>query len=152
MVALAQALATAKSRQDVSAAVRLMHPDMVLCTPAFGTTARGLAENTRTLTQFFATFPDYDVTLDGRAAEGETLVCWGTVRMTMTGERLGVSPNGRRATLPVFIRFTFADERIASELFFFDLASLCAQSGVSTDAVRWRLFRDTPSGAPGVAA
>jgi hypothetical protein len=40
----------------------------------------------------------------------------------------------------VFIQFTFSDELIASERFFFDLSELCAQSGVSTDAVRRKLF------------
>lgn len=140
MFALAQALAVAKSRQDVPAALELLHSEMVLQTPAFGSVARGHAENQRALTRFFATFPDYDVQLDGHAGDGETLVCWGTVRMTMTGNRFGVEPNGNRAELPVHIRFTFADELIASERFFFDLASLCAQSGVSTDVVQRTLL------------
>jgi predicted ester cyclase len=60
--------------------------------------------------------------------------------MTMTGDRFGVSPTGRRAELPVFIQFTFKDDLIASERFCFDLSELCAQSGVSTDAVRRKLF------------
>jgi predicted ester cyclase len=97
-------------------------------------------ENEFALTRFFASFPDYAVALDGHASDGRTLVCWGTVQMTMTGERFGVQPSGRRAELPVHIRFTFADGLIASERFFFDLASLCAQSGVSTDAVQRTLF------------
>jgi SnoaL-like domain len=109
MFALAQALAVAKSRQDVPAAVEVLHPEMVLETPAFGSLARGHAGNERALIRFFATFPDYDVDLEGHASDGETLVCWGTVRMTMTGDR-------------------------------FDLASLCAQSGVSTDAVQRALL------------
>jgi predicted ester cyclase len=140
MFALAQALADAKSRQNLPEAMRLLHPDMVLETPAFGTISHGSAETERVLAGFFATFPDYDVVLDEHAANDNTLVCWGTARMTMSGDRFGVSPNGRRAALPVFIQFTFADNRIASERFFFDLASLCAQSGVSTDAVLPRLF------------
>lgn len=133
---LAQALAVAKSRQDIPAALDLLHPDMVLETPAFGTTAKGRAENEQALKRFFASFPDYEVTLDGHASDGATLVCWGTVRMTMTGDRFGVVPNGERAELPVFIQFTFADDLIASERFFFDLCTLCHQSGVSADAVR----------------
>jgi hypothetical protein len=60
--------------------------------------------------------------------------------MTMTGDRFGVVPNGRRAELPVIIEFGFKDGLIARERFFFDLSTLCAQSGVSTDAVRSRLF------------
>jgi hypothetical protein len=60
--------------------------------------------------------------------------------MTMTGDRFGVLPNGRRAELPVFIQFAFKDGLIAGERFFFDLSALCAQSGVSTDAVRRKVF------------
>ena len=137
MLELAHALAVAKSRQDVPAALRLFHPDMVLETPAFGTTARGLTENEKALRRFFASFPDYDVALHGRhpePARGRGL------RLTMTGNRFGVLPNRERAEIPVFIQFTFKDDLIAGERFFFDLATLCAQSGVSTDAVRQRLF------------
>jgi steroid delta-isomerase-like uncharacterized protein len=137
---LAQRLAEAKSRQDIPAALRVLHEDMLLETPAFGTSVRGREANGAVLERFFASFPDYEVTLDGYAANPEALVCWGTVKMTMTGERFGVTPNGRRAELPVFIRFTFRDGLIASEQFFFDLSTLCSQSGVSTDAVHAKLF------------
>jgi hypothetical protein len=140
MIELAQALATAKSRQDVRAAMKVLHPDVVLEAPAFGTVARGTAANERALTAFFRSFPDYSVVLDGHAGTDDTLICWGTVRMTMTGDRFGVTPDGTRAELPVFIQFTFADDLIAGERFFFDLSELCAQSGVSTDAVRHTLF------------
>jgi predicted ester cyclase len=140
MFELTQALAAAKSRQDVPAAMRLFHRDMVLETPAFGTMAKGLAENERVLARFFTSFPDYDVVLQGHAGNGDTLICWGRVRMTMTGDRFGVIPNGKRAELPVFIQFAFKDDLIAGERFFFDLSELCAQSGVSTDAVRSKIF------------
>jgi hypothetical protein len=140
MFELAHDLAVAKSRQDVPAALRLLHPKMLLESPALGTRASGPAENKLALTRFFASFPDYDVALHGHASSGGTLVCWGTARMTLTGDRLGATPNGRRAELPVFIQFTFKDDLIASERFFFDLSELCAQSGVSADAARQKLF------------
>src|SRR6266481_8747403 len=150
MFALAQALAVAKSRQDVPAAMKLFHEDMLLENPALGTKARGLAENEKVLTRFFTSFPDYNVVLQGHASNHDTLICWGTVQMTMTGDRFGVIPNGRRAELPVFIQFTFRNDLIASERFFFDLSALCAQSGVSTDAVRRTLFgSETPQRAAG---
>lgn len=149
-IELARALAAAKSRQDLPAAMRLFHPDMVLETPAFGTLARGLAENEKALARFFRSFPDYRVTLAGHAGDGDTLVCWGTARMTMTGDRFGVVPCGATAELPVFIQFSFSGGLIAYERFFFDLAELCAQSGVSTDKVRRTLF-GTATGA-GAAA
>ncbi|MQA81613.1 MAG: hypothetical protein GEV10_24545 [Streptosporangiales bacterium] len=148
MVEQAEALAVAKSRQDVPAALKLFHEDMLLETPAFGTRARGLPENERVLARFFDSFPDYDIELDGHAANEDTLVCWGTARMTMTGGRFGVAPNGRRAEVPVVIQFSFRGDLIARERFFFDLSTLCAQSGVSTDAVRRRLFNDSPSRHP----
>jgi SnoaL-like domain len=103
MFALAQALAEAKSRQDAPAALALLHPDMTLEAPALGTTARGLAENEQALSRFFSSFPDYQVILQGHASTDDGLICWGTAHMTMTGERFGVVPNGRRAELPVFI-------------------------------------------------
>ena len=143
MFELAQALAVAKSRQDVSAALKVLHPDMLLESPAFGTRASGLAENEMVLSRFFGSFPDYNVVLQGHAASEDTLVCWGSVQMTMTGDRFGVVPNGKRAELPVFIQFAFKDDLILSERFFFDLSELCAQSGVSTDAVRRKMFGDT---------
>jgi len=150
MFELAQALAVAKSRQDIPAALRLLHRDMLLESPAFGTVARGLADNEKALTRFFASFPDYSVSLQGHAGNGEALVCWGAVRMTLTGERFGAVPNGRRAELPVFIRFGFREGLIASEYFFFDLSALCAQSGLSTDAARQVLFGAgaTPASSP----
>ncbi len=147
MFELAECLAIAKSRQDVPAALQVLHPDMVLETPAFGTRVQGRADNERILTRFFKSFPDYHVTLEGHANSADTLVCWGTARMTMTGERFGVVPNGRRAELPVFITFGFRDDRIAHERFVFDLSELCAQSGVSTDAVRRKLFGDAAQAA-----
>jgi predicted ester cyclase len=140
MLELAQALAVAKSRQDVPAASKVLHPDMLLENPAFGTSARGLAENEKVLNRFFAAFPDYNVVFEGHAANDGTLVCWGRVQMTMTGDRFGVVPNGKRAELPVFIQFAFKDDLIVHERFFFDLSELCAQSGVSTDVVRNRIF------------
>lgn len=136
------ALADAKSRQDVDASMKLFHRDMVLDVPAFGMIARGEAENRATLIEVFAAFPDYAVVLDGHAASVDGLACWGTVRMTMTGDRFGVVPNGRRAELPVFVHFDFRDDLIVRERFLFDLATLCAQSGVSTDAVRRKLFAE----------
>ena len=143
MFELARALAAAKSRQDLPAAMQLFDPEMLLESPAFGTRAKGLAENEAALARFFKSFPDYEVELQGHAGNGETLTCWGTARMTMTGDRFGVVPNGRRAELPVFIQFAFKNGRIASERFFFDLSALCAQSGASTDAVRAKLFGET---------
>lgn len=148
MFELAQGLAAAKSRQDVPEAMKLLHEDMVLEAPAFGSLARGLAANEQTLELFFTTFPDYQVTLEGHASNENTLICWGRALMTMTGDRFGEIPNGKRAELPVFIQFSFKDDLIAGERFVFDLSALCSQSGISTDAVRRRLFGEGGGSEP----
>ncbi len=140
MFELVTALGRAKSAQNVTEAMKYQHPDMVLSTPAFGSTVTGHEANAVSLSRFFKWFPDYNVEIEGYAGDGKALTIWGRVQMTWTGDHLGVEPNGETADLPVFMQFRFNDELIASELFFIDLADLCAQSGVSTDVVRARLF------------
>jgi predicted ester cyclase len=136
MFRLAAGLGEAKGRQHVADALRFMHDDMVLTSPAWGTRAKGKAQNSEVLKRFFKDFPDYSISLDGYIADGAHLVCWGTVRMTMAQGAFGLSPNGKRIEIPAFLRFTFTERLIASEYFMVDLAAICAQSGVSTDAVQ----------------
>lgn len=133
---LAAGLGAAKGRQDVNDALGFMHDEMVLTSPAWGTVARGKARNAETLRRFFRDFPDYSVSLDGHVADDRHLVCWGVIRMTMAPGAYGLQPNGQRIETPAFLRFTFKDGLIASEYFMVDLSAVCAQSGVSTDAVR----------------
>ena len=140
MFELATALGEAKNRQNVVDALKFMHEDIVLYSPAWGVVARGKAENTEVLHHFFHDFPDYNVSFDSYVGDGENFVGWGTVRMTMANHAYDVAPNGQRVEIPVFIRMTFKDDLIASEYFMCDLAEICAQSGVSIDAVRQEVF------------
>lgn len=134
MAAIVDALAKAKSRQDVGAAMVVYHPRCVLEAPPFGSRHEGSEQIRPALEGFFARFPDYAVTLDGQAVSGDTLAAWGSIHLTLTGQPGGQTPNGKRATVPVFILFRFRDGRVVWESFNFDLASLCRQSGVSLDA------------------
>ncbi|CEJ10224.1 SnoaL-like domain protein [bacterium YEK0313] len=134
MAGIVDALATAKSRQDIEAAMRIYHPEGVLVAPPLGPPREGAAEIRAGLVRFFSLFPDYAVTLEGHAVSGETLVAWGTIHLTLAGRPGGQTPNGRRAVVPVFILFRFRDGCVVWESFNFDLASLCRQSGVSADA------------------
>jgi len=136
MLQLAVGLGEAKSRQNVADALKFMHPDMLLTSPAWGTRAQGKDENSKVLKRFFDDFPDYSIALDGHVCDETDLVCWGTVRMTMAQGAYDLSPNGRRVEIPAFLHFTFKDGLIASEYFMVDLAAICAQSGVSTDEVQ----------------
>lgn len=143
MVALVDELGAVKSRQDVEAAIALQHADMRLAVPPLDAVVLGRDANRRALGSFFETFPDYQVTLEGRAATADELIAWGTVRMTLSTDRFGVVPNGRLAVIPAFFRFSFAEDLISSEYFLWDLADACGQWGVSTDAVRARLLTVT---------
>lgn len=140
MANLVAQLADAKSRQSTAEALKLMHGDIVLDSPAFGTRVQGHADNQAALNRLFYTFPDYSVAMDGAATNPTTYTCWGCVRMTMKGERLGVEANGKPAIIPAFFVFGFRAGLIVYERMLIDLATLCSQSGVSTDLVRKKLF------------
>ena len=143
MYALAAGLGEAKNRQNVEDALSFMHEDIVLYSPAWGLVARGKQQNGEVLTHFFNDYPDYNVSFDGYVGDAETFVGWGTVRMTVSphaSDANGLTPNGKRIEIPVYIRMTFKDGLIAEEHFLCDLAQIAAQSGVSVDAVRRNVF------------
>ena len=133
---LVRAYAEAKSRQDIDAALALCSADFRLETVPLDAVAAGAAEARAHLGLFFTAFPDYAVTLDGMAEGDGTLAAWGHARFTFAGPLLGLPPSGRVATLPIFCVFTFAGGRIAGERFVFDLADLCAQTGLPLDMLR----------------
>ena len=131
--ALAERYAAAKSAQDVAGALAVCSDDFVLDAPAFGTRSQGRAGTAAQLAMFFAAFPDYGVTVDGSLAGDGTVACWGTATMTLAGGFLDIAPTGRTARIPFVSVFTGAAGRLTSETFYFDLAGLCTQLGVSTD-------------------
>jgi steroid delta-isomerase-like uncharacterized protein len=127
--------AAAKSAQDVARALAVCDDDFVLDTPAFGTCAHGKEEAAAQLHLFFTAFPDYRVTLDGSVASEDTVACWGTATMTLRGPLLDIGPTGRTARVPFVSVFTGRAGRLTGERFYFDLATLCRQLGLSTDRV-----------------
>jgi predicted ester cyclase len=128
--ALVRSYGAAKSRADIGAALATCGPDFRLETVSMGVTGHGREEVAQQLAVFFAAFPDYGVTMDGMAAEGSSVTCWGDARMTFAGPLLGHAPTGRTARLPYVCVFGCADGVIRSERFFFDLATLCEQIGL----------------------
>ena len=143
MYKLAVDLGEAKNRRNVEDALKFMHDDIVLESPAWGVTACGERENREALTRFFADYPDYTVSFDHYLADEENFVGWGRVRMTMADgahDAGGQIPNGRRVELPVTIRMTFKDGLIASEVFPCDLMQIAIQSGVQPDATARAVF------------
>ena len=147
MYALASGLGEAKSRQNVEDALKFLHEDMELYSPAWGAVAQGIEENRELLTHFFDSYPDYTVNFDGYVTDEKTLFAWGVVRMTMAAhasDAHGMTPNGKRITLPVTIRMTFKDGLIATEHFNCDLAQIAAQSGISIDGMWRNVFVEVP--------
>ncbi|MEM6583548.1 MAG: nuclear transport factor 2 family protein [Pseudomonadota bacterium] len=147
MFELAAGLGEAKNRQNVEKALKFLHPEMVLYSPAWGAIARGLDENRQLLTHLFTSYPDYCVSLDGYVADAETFFSWGNVRMTMAShasDAAGMRPNGQRITLPVTIRMRFKEGLIAMEYFSCDLAQVAAQSGISIDGMWKNVFGSSP--------
>ena len=53
--------------------------------------------------------------------------------MTLAGPIVDIVPTGRTARIPFASVFTGRDGRIAGERFYFDLATLAAQLGLSAD-------------------
>lgn len=135
MRAIATNLATVKSKQDIEGAMQIYHPNAVLEAPSLNSVATGKLELEGQLGLFFALFPDYEAIIEDSAASGDTMVGWGRIRMTLTGEFDGAKPNGKRADLPVFMLFKFEDGRVLYESFNFDFADLCRQSGISPEKI-----------------
>lgn len=127
--------AAAKSRQDVEAALAYCHADFVLDTIPFGIRGHGKEECAGQLGLFFATFPDYAVSIDGQAESPGAVTVWGTVRATMRGPFGRFAPTGRAFALPFACVFPLRDGLLAGERFFFDLNMMCEQLGLPVEQV-----------------
>ncbi|MFF0816715.1 nuclear transport factor 2 family protein [Rhodococcus sp. NPDC003318] len=131
---MVERLARAKSRQDVVAAMAVYHPDAVLESPPLGT--RYVGPDVRSAVEgWFAFAPDYEVRVDGHGMDRGVLCCWGEISLTPAFTWAGVAPNGRRATVPVFMLFRFQDGRVSYESFNFDVAGVARQCGVEASAL-----------------
>jgi hypothetical protein len=133
---LVRGYASAKSSQDVGAALAVCSPDFVLETVSLGLASRGRQETAGQLALFFTAFPDYRVELEGMATGESAVTCWGRARLSWLGPFAGRPPSGRSAELPIFCVFPFGTGSLTGERFFFDLASLCEQIGLPIDALR----------------
>ena len=127
---LVRSYGTAKSEQDIGAALAVCSEDFTIETVAFGLASRDRNETAQQLALFFQSFPDYAVTLDGFASGPGHVACWGRVRMTFDGDLLGIRATGKSADLPVVCVIRAQDGQLHGERFFFDLAALCEQIGV----------------------
>jgi predicted ester cyclase len=133
---LARCYASAKSEQDVGAALSVCSEDFVLETVPLGLAARGRKETELLLAAFFHAFPDYAIEGDGIAAEGGAAACWGRARQSFRGPFLGAAPTGRSAELPFVSVFEASNGRLTRERYYFDLATLCDGIGLPLATAR----------------
>jgi len=132
---LVRLYASAKSHQDVAAALAVCHENFELESIGFGLASRDRKESERQLEVFFRIFPDYSVELEGMAENEEAVSCWGRARLRFGGEMFGIEPTQRRAELPVACVFDFDGGLLRRERFYFDLSSLCEQIGAPVEKV-----------------
>ena len=130
---LVRAYGSAKSAQDIGAALAVCGDGFSIETVAFGIASRDRADTADQLAVFFQAFPDYGVSIEGFATGEGVVTCWGRARMTFAGGFPGIAPTGRTAELPFFCVFGCDGMQLTYERFFFDLAALCDGIGVPVE-------------------
>jgi hypothetical protein len=74
---------------------------------------------------------------DGAAFGDDTAAVWGRWSGTTAGDFMGLGAEpGRRLDAPVTFVCTFRDGLLASDVGYFDVATLCDQAGIPLGAVR----------------
>ncbi len=137
MLSLVSDLANVKSEQNILAALAIYHPEIELLSPSFNAHAKGSEEVKQQLNVFFSLFPDYDVTLDQHAINGNVMLATGQAWITLT------IPEKKcpRIQMPVFIEFHFHEDRISKEIFFLDAGMVCKKSGVTPKELAQATYR-----------
>lgn len=140
MLATMAKLMVAKKAHDIETLVSLYHPNCILEQSTLGVRAEGLASLGKIFQLFATHFPDYERDFDGVAFAENGLVSWGNAHVTLTGTFGGMRGNGKRTTVMTFVIYKFLDEKIVYEGHYWDLASLCRQSGIDANLV----YQSTP--------
>jgi len=126
----------AEARHDAAAAAATYAPHSYYQHVPLGLRLEGKDAVAAGYAASFAAFPDSDVVNDGEVVDGDTYVHWGRFRATMAGSWLGLPPTNRRIDLPFAAVIEVRDGRMIGERLYYDLDTLCAQSGHTVEAVR----------------
>ena len=126
----------AENRGDVEAAVSFFHDECFYELVALGIRFEGRQGVALQYAALFNTFPDAELTIDGRAFGDDVLTEWGTFAGTMNGDFMGLAPTGRRLELPVIAVVPFKDGMMQGERGYYDLASVAEQLGLDLEALR----------------
>jgi steroid delta-isomerase-like uncharacterized protein len=126
----------AEARRDYDAILDTFTTDCYLETVPLGLRSEGRDAARAAYVGYFTAFPDLNPDDQGMAVGDDSLVVWGFLRGTSGGEWLGVPPSGGRFSVPFTNVTTFRNGRMAGESIYFDLATLCEQTGIPVEQVR----------------
>jgi len=126
----------AERRRDFDGIMSTFTENCYLETVALGFRSEGQAAARVAYVAYFTAFPDLAPDDLGMAFGDDVMASWGFLRGTSGGDWLGVPPSGGSFEVPFTNVATFADELMLGESIYFDLATLCEQTGISLDAVR----------------
>jgi len=136
MIQLFEAHREAEARRDIDAILDTFADDCFLETVPLGLRSEGRGAARAAYATYFTAFPDLAPVDQGMAFGDDVIVVWGVLRGTSGGDWLGVPPSGR----PFEVKFTnvvpFKGGRMAGELIYFDLATLCEQADLPVDQIR----------------
>jgi predicted ester cyclase len=137
MLRLFEAHRKAEAARDIDRILETFVPDPFLETKPLGLRSEGReAVRAAYEMQFFSAFPDLAPDDEGMAVGDDTVVVWGTLRGTSSGDWLGVPPGGGKFVVPFANVVPFRDGLMAGEIIYFDLATLCEQAGIPLEAIR----------------
>ena len=126
----------AEAARDYDGILATFVEDCFLETHCLGLRAEGSAAARAAYEGYFTAFPDLQPDDEGQAIGDDTLVVWGRLQGTSEGEWLGVPPSGGSFAVPFANVTPFRDGLMAGESIYFDLATLCEQTGLPIDEVR----------------
>ena len=129
------ALAQAKNQQDIESSLGIYHQDAELITPSLNAHGIGAAQVRQQLELFFNVFPDYKVTLEQHAFNGNLLLATGQVTVTPTLSPAISNKPLPTVTVPVFIEFHFKDGKITKEVFHLDIEHIYKKSGLTKQSL-----------------
>ena len=126
----------AEAARDFDAIMATFGEDCYLETVPLNLRVEGRSAARAAYEGYFTAFPDLSPDDQGFAFGDDAVVTWGTLRGTSKGEFLGVPGSGRAFALPFVNVARFRAGRMAGESIFFDLATLCDQSGLPIEKLR----------------
>ena len=136
MLSLFQQHRKAEAARDFDAIMATFGQDCYLETVALNLRIEGRTQTRAAYEGYFTAFPDLTPDDQGFAFGDDVVVTWGTLRGTSKGAFAGVPPGGGTFAVPFVNVARFRDGRMAGESIYFDLATLCDQSGIPIEKLR----------------